>query len=489
MSLKTLYQALLVPAYNHAGDPVSEQMQTRIFDHCLARKDWETMTALAKYYGLHPNVDARIREQDQIDVLHAWVTRPGRTSEELVARILNDKRVNVLLPLAGIRDLDATVYQTIAKVKSPTLGEALAGNPSVPDEIRVSKIREFVQRVPRGAYQRHETHLHKLCGGGESTESSTSPVVRKLYEAAAQTTMLTPWIIACLQRPYVRPSDVDRWIADLPNIFDSGDGQWYSRNAELLQMLASRVSSAEQREKLLTTAKDYAANHGKQNWRVSQLQSTISALEATDDGFEQLINELTQETDPERCTELVAALRSQAKPADLGRIASVVAWHNHVPLPTAIEFIPAMSSHGRSNDFEAFVKRLEREKAFGYLSGIVEGYKSYGNPYVPAPVRWLENPEVFMRWYADQRANAGITLPDWFSESRVITENLPYAMKALSWSRLCEIIPHMPGLSTLVEGRVLEVLGTDPAHWEAFTTLGQDFDGSLEDLLGAAASL
>jgi hypothetical protein len=486
MSLPTLYQALL-STQRVPGEPVSEQMQQRIFEQSLAHQDWSTLTMLAKHEHLAPSVDARIRELDQLDVLHAWVTRKGRTSEELVGRILKDKRVNVLLPLAAIQGLDATVYQTIAKVKSPKLGEVLAANPSVPDAVRLSKIREFAQRAPRGAWQRHEDQLHKICGGSESGE--TSDIVRKLYETVAETSTITPWVLACLQRPYVRASDVDRWLDKLHAILDSGDGQWYSRNGDLIALLGRHAVTAPQRETLLANAKSYIANHGGRTWRVNYLNEAIQTLEKADNQFEHLLGEFVLAADSARCDELVAMLRTNGGPNDAPRIAEAVARHRHLPVATAMTFLSSMQTHGQANDLREFVLRLERENEYTCLATVVESYNLHGNHYVPGPVRWLDQPETFMRWYAGRVLNAGNLLPDWFSDSEMIANDPTLAIKAMRWVRLCQMIQAKAQLAKLVEQRILTVLGTDSARWEAFATLGQDFEGSLEDLLGAAASL
>lgn len=482
MSLKTLYQAML--GNQHSQDALSAEMQTRIFDYSCKQQDWSTIVALAKYSALDPTVDAQIKKQDQLDVLHAWVTRPGRTSDELVERILSDKRVNVLLPLAAIHGLDAKVYQTIAKIKSPKLGEVLATNPSVPDNIRLAKVREYALRAPRGAHQRHEELLHKICC---ANMPDTTDIVRRMYEAVAETTLITPWIVACLQRPYVRESDLNRWIDQLTHIYEGGDGQWYWRNAEITTMIGSKTLNPEQRAKLLANAKSYVATQG-QRWRIGQLNDVIATIESTNDEFEKLLGELEQETDPTRSDYLVATLRVSCKADDLSRLAGIVARHQYVSVAVGMTLLAHIPASGYQNDLKTFILRLEAEREYDHLIEVIEK-QSGGSHYLPMPVRFLAQAEQFLRYYAKQEMDAGRNLPDWFTETNLINRDLELAVKALRWPRLCQSLSNFPGLALLVEQRMLETLGTDVTRWEAFTTLSHDFDGSLEDLLGAAASL
>jgi hypothetical protein len=152
---------------------------------------------------------------------------------------------------------------------------------------------------------------------------------------------------------------------------------------------------------------------------------------------------------------------------------------------TLLVHIPAS---GYQNDLKTFVLRLEAEREYDQLIDVI-AKQSGGSHYLPMPVRYLTHAEQFLRYYAKQEMDAGRNLPDWFTETSLINRDLELAVKALRWPRLCQSLSNFPGLAQLVEQRMLETLGTDATRWEAFTTLSHDFDGSLEDLLGAAASL
>ena len=483
MSLEKLYHNMLTST---DGSALSVVMQERIYRHCIARKADHLLVTLAKYPHLDHGIDGRIREHDDLNVIVAWATRPNRTSTELAERLLSDKRVAVLKPLAALPGLPAEVYATIAKVNSANLAEILAGNASVPLPIRIAKIREHVKRTPRGAHYRHDERLHALCKDpvGPNGEIGGANHAQPMYEAVAETTLVPPYVIACLSKQYIRERDLDRWIDNFEALSANAGTDWGNQLAQIITLISARTTDDARRGRLVDKVKAHLARAG-QNYRTARIQEALTKLVSLDPELETMFRELVDSTDAEKSGELVTTLRVRAKsPDDLARLAAIVARHAHVPARHGIDLLPHMS---RGQDDKAFFTRLEAAKDYDSLLEIV----AIGNPYgyMPSVFHALENRKALMEHMIADHRRKGKLLPDWAAALEPISDNPEIALEMLTWKRASENMSTIKGMVALVESRIIGTLANDPAKWEAFNGLADGFDGNLEDLLGAATTL
>lgn len=484
MSLDILYRNMLVGASENI---LSVEMQERIYRHCVARKDTPLLVTLAKYPYLDAGLDTRIKEHDDLNVIVAWATRPNRTSAELTARLLSDKRVAVLKPLAALPDLPAEVYQTIAKVDSANLAEILAGNPSVPLPIRIKKIREHVKRLPRGANNRHEERLHALCKDpkGPNGEIGVANHAQPMYEAIAETTLVPAYIVACLSKQYIREKDLDRWVENFDAISANAGSDWSGQLASIVTMIAAANTDDARQGRLIDKVQAYIAKHGT-GYRTSQVQAALAKIVSQDAELEQMFRDFAEATDPARAGELVGMIRTRAKSnEDLNRLAGMVARHPSVPVKHGVEMLSLMQ-RGQKDD-RTFFARLETMQDYETILEIIELGNPYG--YQPSIFYSLSNPCKVMEYMIERYRERGMLLPGWATTQEPLKSNPEIAVEMLPWKRVSESILEIPGLARLVETRIIVVLGNDPVKWEAFNGLADGFDGNLEDLLGAATTL
>lgn len=484
MSLTSLYRNMLV---NADGNALSTALQERIYRHCTTCKDTPLLVTLAKYPHLDAGIDASIKEHDDLEVVVAWATRPGRTSAELAARLLSDKRVAVLKPLAALPDLPAEVYETIAKINSANLAEILAGNPSVPLPIRIKKIREHVKRMPRGANHRHEERLHALCMDpkGPNGEIGVANHAQPMYEAIAETTLVPPYVVACLSKQYIREKDLDRWIDNFEAISENAGSDWRGYLATMITLIASRNTDDARQVRLVEKVQAHVARHGT-GYRTSQVRDALAKIVSQDSELEQMFRDFVETTDPARASELVGMIRTRAKSnEDLVRLAGMVARHSHVPVKHGVTLLPLMQ-RGQHDD-RTFFSRLEALQDYETILEIIEIGNPYG--YQPTIVYALSDTRKAMTYMIERYRERGMLLPDWASSQEPVKSSPEIALEMLSWKRISDALTEIPGLAALIETRIIAALGEDAAKWEAFNGLADGFDGNLEDLLGAATTL
>jgi len=484
MSLEILYRNMLV---NPDGNALSVEMQERIYRHCVARKDTPLLVTLAKYPYLDAGIDARIKDHDDLNVIVAWATRPKRTSTELTERLLSDKRVAVLKPLAALPDLPAEVYETIAKVDSANLAEILAGNPSVPLPIRIKKIREHVKRMPRGAGRRHDERLHALCKDpkGPNGEIGVANHAQPMYEAIAETTLVPSYVVACLSKQYIREKDLDRWVEHFDAIAANAGSDWSSQLASVITLIAAANTDDARQGRLVDKVQAYITRYGT-GYRTGQVQAALNKIVSQDPELEQMFRDLVETTDPEQAGELVGTIRTRSKTnEDLTRLAGVVARHPHVPVKYGVSMLPLMQ-RGQSDD-RTFFSRLEAMRDYETILEIIE----IGNPhgYQPTILYSLSDTRTAMTYMIERYRESGMLLPGWASAHEPVKSNPEIAIEMLPWKRVSTSLAEIPGLAKLVETRIIAELGDNAVKWEAFNGLADGFDGNLEDLLGAATTL
>lgn len=479
MSLAHLYRGML--AVNHdAEEALTPEMQERIHQYATKTRDQSLLAKLAHYPWLTKGVDDVLRDAEDLQVLVAWATRPGRSAEELSGRLLGDKRVSVLMPLAELPDMGEEVYRTIARVDSSKLAEALVANTSVPLDVRVDKLRQVVVKSPRGAYNDHVGRIKKMC---RCSGPDTPGQERRLYEAIAENTKVIPYILACLSAGYVRERDLDRWIDNLAVYYDYDDRTWAQKAGDLVMAISTQTLTPGQRLRLLDNAqKVLAANQN--GWYTHNLKRAVESLGDFDEDVAKAFAELEQSTTEEEFTTRLAHLKNICSRDDRPKIGAICARNTHAGPEAILANVELMN--GRE-DMEFLTKRLEHRGDLVTLVKLVERHRSENYPSLV--IRYLSNPEPVLDLYVEELTGRGETLPNWFSETAYIRTRPELLVSAMQWSRVAKLLETEPRLVKAVEQVLTDHLQDTPSAWEALHTLSESFDGSLLDLVGAAQAL
>lgn len=127
----------------------SLEIQRSVLAYAVRTKETSLVAKLARHDALEFEIDLALRDNDAAVVKAAWAARPGRTAEELVDLVRNEKRVTILSALAERDDLPADVYTAIAgTAKGVTPLLRVVGNTVAPDEARFVAASRYIEMAP-----------------------------------------------------------------------------------------------------------------------------------------------------------------------------------------------------------------------------------------------------------------------------------------------------------------------------------------------------
>jgi hypothetical protein len=168
-----LFNALL-------DDDTPVLLQQRILNHATSTKDVELMVRLAQINSLDPEIDKALGRRREADVLLAWATRKGRTSEELVERFSKETRATLLAELAARADLTEELYLELSRGDSASVAVALTANTAAPLEARKRAAARAIATI-RDSYSTTSRVLEMFRGlptevADHAVDHATSPV-------------------------------------------------------------------------------------------------------------------------------------------------------------------------------------------------------------------------------------------------------------------------------------------------------------------------
>lgn len=492
MSLEHTYNNLLARADD--ASPLSFEMQSRIWKHCLRRKDVAMAAKLAAYRQLDPRIDAEIKKHDNVETLRAWANRPERTAQELETRLLKDKRGTVAIYLATRRDLSSGSYVALAKLETQAVEEALAGNTAVPFAIRLAKIKKVVARTPRGTPHNHRERLQTMCFSADETET------RALYEAVAETTLFLPYIKACAQSYYMRKNDMTRFCREIEAICLFGGtklgDQWqpehFGEFESLIETLleypladSRDIANLKTLRRGIATTKTKLIDDMPGSTYVGKCTRGIEAIDWELSTLTGPFRVLIAATDRKRAVEAAQALRTTCTTKEQrANLAAQVAKHPHIPYRTGVQFAKWMTR----TDTRLFVRRLEK----------VGDMDSLGDFFCKADadlsidrdtLTYAERPQEILDAMVTHARKSKKMLPDWVVLTNIVDTNPADIVDMVQWDCVARNCNKSPELNICVEKTILNSLGNNDERWEAFNALSEDYVSSLRDLLAAACKL
>lgn len=132
-SVSQMFSSLL-----ERGGDIDPELQRQALRYSEKAGNDSIVVQLAGLESLDPKVEASILKSKNLDVLKAWASARGRDVDVIVKRLAKEKRVTLLEGLAGMPDLPQELYQDFASRGSTSLGWVLLGNPAVDNAVRLS---------------------------------------------------------------------------------------------------------------------------------------------------------------------------------------------------------------------------------------------------------------------------------------------------------------------------------------------------------------
>ena len=482
-NIHIMYSMMLTSGASHA---VTAEMQRRIYEYAVSVRDTALLTKLVEYSGLVKEIDNLLAKRTELDVLVAWACRKDRSTAELEKRLLKEKRVSALLPLASSTGLEQRVYTTIARISSIQLCQALASNPSLNNDLRKSKLVEFAKHIPRGGYTQHGSTLTKMIETGTTMETQAS-----FYEAIALSSNVAPYLMACLDSKTLPASAVDVILSKTERIYGVSKDKLESQTSKFFQTLAVYPLSLAQQQVLLKSIEVIAGHVGK-SWHGRVYQDILEKLQNHDSDYETEFASFVSCCDPKESFALLESLEytlkslgasssqgSSIRHDQTARLVRAVAQHAYLPWVVVLKYVSAMGS----SEVDMVRSRLERNED---TDGLLDLLDVVNSP--DMLLRTLKNEDTVVRAYVSRRAKKDLENPAWLSLSASMLNDPVLAYTSLPYPQLLRCMSRSQSLRVLVESEMTKSLTSEDA-WNVFYVLAKDFSGTLPRLLEASVKL
>lgn len=466
--------------------PIEPVLQVRIVEHLVRQKAFGLLGKFAARVDLSEEAEARVVSRDEAPVLAGWASRPGRTHEELTRRLSNEKRVTTLLPLAKMPGLPADIYAEIAQRSSVKLTEALMANPSVPEEIKLSRIVEIVSILDKRKHWYAEQAVSEFAG--------TSTTLRR---ALAAHTCNPSILMAVIPGDLVEmPSELTASIfARLDRLAECRESQI----GDLLVRLSVQNLTAEQLKTLrkMVNGLVKSSKNTYSYWSTSCYDTAKHLLSEKGRKHASQIRRLACSTDVEESQkllrELLGAPKNSAKLPYRDAVYPAIAVNQVLPAKLVKEYLDEFSGFDERRLFATWCSR-------GEIKVLAEvALEAWGEP------EWLEllsDPRPVLEEIVSLARTKGEALPNWLMTHPAVYHQPEMALKLLPWQSLHQVsnVPQYgsdenvdPTKRDLVIDAAQKVIadrmGTDPQKWEVFATLADEFEGTLHELLDAVEAI
>lgn len=201
-----------------AATEVAPDLQHSLYELYTRNGDDHGLAGMCAIPNLLPELDTKLAKCNQVTVRRAWVLRPGRDLETVKAMLVREKRVAMLVELAGFELPDELYRQILAANTSPKVAMALALNTKVPDAIRTEAIAAASGHAKLSAEQLRQIVELTVSLGIEAVLLEHA-VNLKLLERAVITDDATPAGVANLTTRLTAHADeigaevrVSRWV-------------------------------------------------------------------------------------------------------------------------------------------------------------------------------------------------------------------------------------------------------------------------------------
>lgn len=461
--------------------PIDPLLQVRIVEHLVRSKDFSLLGKLAARVDLCPPADALISARNEALVLAGWASRPGRTHDELIARLLAEKRVSTLLPLTKLPDLPEAVYMQIATRRSVKLTEALMVNPSVSAAIKMYCIDDLVAVLDAKSPWQATELLEQTAANDPSLLQAIS---RRSTSPSLVTTILDK--VACIDA-----ETVTAIVEHIDDLVEHGNDRRGSDDdmVALLELLAVHHLDEDQLKTLRRAANIVAKRSASSYWQTSCKGAKL-LLSASGRDTASLLRDLETSTDAAASSTLLRQLRAidKAKPDTIdGCLQRAIARNTVLPVELVKPFLEQMPGKHEERVLSTWLRR-------GELSALAEiAAESYGPPY------WLESstdPVPLLRAVVEFVRSRNDVVPGWVLAHPAVLESTDTALQLLPWQYLHQVgtvgwwslderetaIPAQRVIDA-AQKLLTERMGTNRDKWEVFLTLANEFEGPLPELL------
>jgi len=441
-------------------DPVT---QKSVFRYFLRTKKYRELGRLAERSDTVAELDAKLGARNELGVLTGWLRRPDRTREEIVSRLAKEKRVSALLPLAAMEDLPDEVYERVARQDSAKISVALIGNRSVPRSIRVMRATALFADANFSRWNAAEaSKMSESFDPGFVTElaSSVSSIAGAHF---------------CLTNGKVASADASRFLAlalAAGKASQPDTHRYYHTDYEDMLCLLAECNLPDKDAEVLVKALRRLEKSNQGRYGRNDFARAIDALESRSSDFDVLLGEFSACTDPVRSGERFLALLKSASGYQKERVLSAGCRHQYLDSDLMFPHVEDI----RGADEEALVREWERRGDTSNLGRALVTLFYAGH--------WLEVLKDPLPVLVEAFRHCGDDEPPyWLARHQLILDHPERVVDMFGWGNLLVLAGEDEKIRMAVSEKVTARLGSDPLLWENFDSLGEDFSGTLGELL------
>ncbi len=467
------------------------ELQRRIYNHGSETRDHHLLARLAGHPELQAEVDASLGAVNSAIVRIAWVSRKGRTVEQIAEMVRSEKRVTVLLALVEAEGLPDELFRSIVeRTDSAKLLHAVIRS-SCDLRIRKDAGHKLIKLAPVAHFDNDTLDNERF--------NAVVSVINALPELSDELMNSDDlYVLFAMATRIALPHEVqirlvtkyrDRYAARLEQVQQYRN---YNNPGQLLVDLVTSLSEngpiGDEVAAIIDDLLEKYRQHSNQNWMHSRIDSARQTLgRCSPEGLEEFQSGFTALDSTEAMTAFVTDLA-------LSRNSGTLTIPDGLLRKCAIEVIKSPHASleivstvcdwfGWGDDTETALKAAGRTD----VERIATVINSLHYVDVDDALDGVDNPDQVMRLLIEQA----------ISSARGIRHGL-YSLTS-SKHFTADHIRLLP-LGLLVDnpiddkhGRaVLEALSevfTDDTAWNSFRTLAEEFEGPLQDLIQVCRSL
>lgn len=511
-SLTALYRCFV-----ESGQPLDPGVQVGMVRNLVAAEEFSLLAEFATRPDVSPEADALVKECNNPQVIAGWASRPGVDTAEVLERLSGEKRVAALLPLASRSNLPPEIYGMLLGRGSSKLTKALLENADTPLEAKKKFLPEFIAALE---HPDRRGHRYQRVGELRRFVCEDVDVILGVLALANDPVMLTCALEILEEKfPGRRTEGIRLVVPRVKSVvslrIESDLTTMASCDASGLHELLEVLGAADLDPAQL---KDVRAALAVVTARFKKLKCEYMLKDAKNrlskSGRETLVEvmELASTADSGRAKALIKKLITAPRADDGPHYEKAVkAAVGNLGLP--VELLLSLNEDLDDEDRLVLVTRwLKDGRTEAAAKLLVDEYlaDSYlENIEDAALVRSLI--EATVRVVVEQ----GADVPSWALRHKALIDDPELAISLLPWKSISEVADPDPfGDSDDVDAVpvyepvsdrdvvsstervyqaaqqiIAERLGGDLHKWETFAALAEEFDGTLPDLLNAAASL
>jgi len=500
MSLTKLYTALVTTELALPGE-----LQAAIANWCLAGNGRDTIFAeLVRRSDLIPSVDALASASDKAKVKSAWLSRPGRSPEELSALIKAEKRASVLISVAESENTTAELLEAMALDARITVAEAvlrsslatdtalLAVLPRILSKPRTHSIASVAGRIIRDRPDLHNSLARTVNEDG---------AIHLMGTSGLDNVAIKRMVKLLVDEPFKKSLDL---IKQDPTRLTRG-ARFYrdplvTRLSNALQRASTLIASPNCDVAMLrNSAKlwfEIVAASGEHHTDLPDITSDTFLWFNAARGDKEAIEIIKQS-----CKNRLDTIEEAKSSTDANRITSlceqVIRNNDNEILEALLANTSVKASmlptdyYGFNAKLEAFlIPLLERSENPNTDSSLVE-LGAYVLTRSSTPDKTLGQISSHDRIFAKTvLARAANEISTW--RLTRLLEDDHYAdviAKNLGMSSLASLLEHNPDMASKLVPLLVDRFGSDSSAWETFHSLADDFTGSVNELVEAASAL